>query len=119
MNDLTELFVALGKYAKEASAPICFSVDELQYAKNEELEALIAALHRVNQLDLPIMLFAAGLPKLLKAMGDAKTYSERMFEFVEIDSLEDTAARQAIEAPAEKLGVTYSPEALDIILDYT
>ena len=32
MNDLTELFVALGMYAKEASAPICFCVDELQCA---------------------------------------------------------------------------------------
>ena len=103
-NDLTELFVALGKYAQAAETAVCFCVDEMQYARNEELEGMIAALHRCSQLNLPVIVFCAGLPKLLKSMSEAKTYSERLFEFVEVGSLSNDAARKAIEEP----GLIYS-----------
>lgn len=118
-NDLTELLVALGKYAQEAQASVCFCIDELQYAKNDELEGLIAALHRCAQLNLPVLVFCAGLPKLLKSMSEAKTYSERLFEFVEVGSLDGEAARKAIVEPAEKLDVRYEDEAVEKILSFT
>ena len=86
-NDLTELLVALGKYAKQTESPICFFVDEIQYAKDIELEALITSIHRINQLGLPIIFYCAGLPKILKTMGEVKSYSERLFSFIQIDSL--------------------------------
>gem|GEM_PF-1000 len=118
-NDLTELLVALGRYAQQANTPICFCIDEIQYAKNEELEALITAVHRLNQLRLPVIFFCAGLPKILKTMGDVKTYSERLFEFIEINSLSDSSAEDAIIIPAEKLGVSYSAEAIRKIIEST
>ena len=118
-NDFTEVLVALGKYAREAQAAICFCVDELQYAPEHELEALVAALHRSNQLGLPIIFFCAGLPKIRKTLGDAKSYAERLFEFIEIDSLNSEAATKAICEPAEKLGVRYSPDAVQAIISYT
>ena len=34
--------------------------------KQKELGALIAALHRANQLGYPIMIIGAGLPKIYK-----------------------------------------------------
>lgn len=118
-NDLTELLVMLGKYAQQADTAICFFVDEIQYAKNEELEALITALHRLNQLGLPILFFCAGLPKILKTMGDTKSYSERLFEFIEIDTLSDLSAKAAIIIPAEKLDVCYTAEAITKIIEIT
>lgn len=118
-NDLTELLVTLGKYAQQADVGICFCIDEIQYAKSDELEALITAVHRINQLGLPILFFCAGLPKILKTMGDTKSYTERLFEFVKIDSLTTISAEDAITVPAKELDVHYTVEAIVKILEIT
>lgn len=118
-GDFTDILVVLGKYAQAAGASILIGIDELQYAGKEELEALACALHRVTQLGLPVMFCCAGLPKLLKMLGEAKTYSERQFNFVKVDSLPRDKAVEAIVRPAQKLGVRYSDEAVDTIISYT
>lgn len=118
-GDFTDILVVLGKYAQAAGASILIGIDELQYAGKEELEALACALHRVTQLGLPVMFCCAGLPKLLKMLGEAKTYSERQFNFVKVDSLPRDKAVEAIVRPAQKLDVSYSDEAVDAIIDYT
>lgn len=118
-GDFTDILVVLGKYAQAAGASILIGIDELQYAGKEELEALACALHRVTQLGLPVMFCCAGLPKLLKMLGEAKTYSERQFNFVKVDSLPRDKAVEAIVGPAQKLDVSYSDEAVDAIIDYT
>ena len=118
-NDFTELLVTLGKYAQQADTAICFCIDEIQYAKNEELEALITAVHRLNQLGLPVLFFCAGLPKILKTMGDTKSYTERLFEFIEIDSLPVLSAKAAITIPAKELNVHYTTEAVAEIINIT
>lgn len=118
-EDMTELMVSLGKTAEKAGKPICFFVDEIQYMKTEEMEALINALHRCNQLRLPIIFYGAGLPKVLKIFGEVKSYSERLFEFVEIGNLRKEDAIQAIMMPATKFGVQYDELALEEILNKT
>lgn len=118
-GDFTDILVVLGKYAQAAGSSILIGIDELQYAQKEELEALACALHRVTQLGLPVMFCCAGLPKLLKMLGEAKTYSERQFNFVKVDSLPRDKAVEAIVRPAQKLDVHYSDEAVDAIIDYT
>lgn len=118
-GDFTDVFVALGKYAQAANASIFIGIDELQYASKDELEAVSCALHRTTQLDLPIMLCCAGLPKLLKLLGDAKTYAERQFDFIKVDSLPREKAIEAIVKPAQRLDVSYEPAAIEAILDYT
>ena len=118
-GDFTDILVVLGKYAQAAGVSILIGIDELQYAEKEELEALACALHRVTQLGLPVMFCCAGLPKLLKMLGEAKTYSERQFNFVKVDSLPRDKAVEAIVRPAQKLDVHYSDEAVDAIIDYT
>jgi len=64
-------------------------------------------------------LFAAGLPKIAKIAGDIKSYAERLFNFVSIDSLNSEAAKLALIEPAKKIGVTYTDEAIDKILSIT
>ena len=118
-NDLTELMVSLGQYAAQANSSICFCIDEVQYAKENELEAMITAVHRIDQLGLPIIFFCAGLPKVLKAMGDAKSYSERLFDFMEVGSLSAADARDAIIQPAKNLTVEYEDEAVERIIEIT
>jgi len=118
-NDLTELFVSMGKLAKNSESSVCLFIDEIQYLKDEEFEALITAIHRVNQKGLPVTLFAAGLPKVAKLAGDIKSYAERLFSFVAIDSLEPNAAKLALLEPAKKIGVTFSIEAINEILKIT
>lgn len=118
-GDFTYALVVLGKYAQAAGASIFIGIDELQYAGKEELEALSCALHRATQLGLPVMFGCAGLPKLLKMLGEAKTYTERQFSFVKVDSLPRDKAVEAIVRPAQKLDVSYSDEAIDAIIDYT
>lgn len=72
----------------------------MQYLKNAEFEALMAAIHRCNQLGLPLVLIAAGLPKIAKIAGDIKSYAERLFKFIPVDKLD---AKQALIQPAKKL----------------
>ena len=118
-SDLTDLFVQLGKIAKKSNMAICFFIDEVQYLSSKEAEALINALHRVNQLRYPVIVFGAGLPKVLKEFEEAKSYSERLFQFIEIDKLDDHAAREAICIPAERQNVSYSEQAVEEILRIT
>ena len=63
-QSLTDVFTTLGEAAYKAKTPICFFIDEIQYMKSAELGAVIAALHRANQLGYPIMIIGAGLPKI-------------------------------------------------------
>lgn len=118
-NDLTQLLVELGKCARECSKTICFCIDEVQYARKEELEAVMTALHRTSQLNLPIIFFCAGLPRILKDAGDVKSYSERLFEFIEVDSLGASAAAEAIVEPAKPFGVEYDENAVALIVKET
>lgn len=118
-NDLTELFVAMGMLAQKNERAACLFIDEIQYLKDEEFEALIAAVHRINQKGLPIALFGAGLPKIAKMAGDIKSYAERLFHFISIDSLEQHAAALALTEPARKMRVGYTEEAITHILQIT
>ena len=118
-NDLTELFVSMGTLAQKNDNSICLFIDEIQYLKDEEFEALIAAIHRVNQKGLPVTLFAAGLPKVAKIAGDIKSYAERLFSFIPIGSLAPDAANLALTEPAKKLGITYTKEAINEIIKIT
>jgi len=56
---------------------------------------------------------------LVGQAGRAKSYAERLFEYPEIGPLSESAAREALEAPAAKLGVKYQEDALVEILSQT
>lgn len=65
------------------------------------------------------MVFGAGLPKILKAMGDAKSYTERLFHFEEVGALTPKEAEYAVTAPAADWDVSYTKEALQKIIEVT
>ena len=65
-EDLSDLFVAVGEAAREQGSGVVFLLDEIQFLDRHELEALIRALHRVSQRQLPLVLAGAELHLLTK-----------------------------------------------------
>ena len=118
-TDLAALLQVAGEAARARGTVLALFVDEMQYVEERQLGALITALHRVAQRRLPVALIGSGLPQLVGHVGVAKSYAERMFSFPEIGPLPHDAAKRAIEAPANRLGVEYRPNALDEILRIT
>jgi hypothetical protein len=117
--DLPELLSVIAQAARASGKPVGLFIDELQYVKPAELSALIMAMHKVAQLQLPLALVAAGLPTLLALAGDSKSYAERLFDYPEAGPLTDTAARDAIAIPAAREHVAFRPGALDEIVVQT
>src|SRR4051794_7372263 len=118
-EDLTDVLVALGEAAQEQNRGVVFLFDEVQFLTTVELEALIAALHKTVQRQLPITLVGAGLPQLPRHAGEAKSYAERLFEFPMIGQLNEDEATEALIRPVENLGVEYEPGAVKVIVEYT
>ena len=117
--DLSDLFVSIGQAAKARKSVAVIMIDEVQYIKKDDLGALIMALHKISQRQLPLLFFGAGLPQLAKLAGEAKSYAERLFNYPEIDRLDNTSAKAALVEPARQESVAYDNAALDIILDET
>ncbi len=118
-HDLLALLEATGVAAQRAETALVLCVDEMQYVKEDELAALVTALHRAAQQQLPVALVGAGLPQLPGLMGSAKSYAERLFEFPRIGPLPDDAARDAIIKPIRAEGADITPEAVAAILEHT
>ena len=115
-HDLQALLESAGAAAKAASTALVIFIDELQYVPEAQLAALITAMHRCAQRQVPVLLVGAGLPQLRGRMGDAKSYAERLFEFPEIGPLSTEAATKAITKPIEAEGAEITAGAVQKIL---
>lgn len=110
--DLPNLLVALGEAAEERKSAVALLIDEVQYFSEKELGALIVAMHRIQQRQLPVVLLGAGLPILPGLAGESKSYAERLFSFPEIGALSEADTAKALRDPALAAGVDFEPEAL-------
>lgn len=117
--DLSDLFIRVGLAAKSGGKAWTLLIDEVQYLAKEELSALIVAIHKVNQRQLPVLFFGAGLPQIAALSGDAKSYAERLFNYPTIGPLDETAAQAAIRQPIEDEGEKISDDALEEIVSLT
>jgi len=111
--DLPSLFVAIGEAAESRKSAVAIFIDEIQYFSKKELGALIMAMHKVQQRQLPIVLLAAGLPILPGLAGEAKSYAERLFSFPDIGALSAEDAAKALQDPGTAMGVAFKADALD------
>ncbi|MFZ1665942.1 MAG: ATP-binding protein [Flavobacteriales bacterium] len=118
-HDLAALLEAAGMAAKKGDTALALFVDELQYVAEDELAALITALHRTAQRQLPVVMAGAGLPQLRGHMGSAKSYAERLFDFPEIGPLNKKAAEDAIRKPIEDEEAKINNDALALIVKET
>ncbi len=117
--DLAALLEQVGVSAQAAKTALVVFVDELQYVNESQLAALISALHRCAQSELPITVVGAGLPQLRGMTGNAKSYAERLFDFATIGPLNDDEAELAIVKPAKDEGVEYKRDAIEAIIHRT
>jgi hypothetical protein len=118
-RDVTDLLVSVGDAAAESKSAVAIFIDELQYVAVEELGALFAGIHRVGQLNLPLVVFGAGLPQLAGLSGEAKSYAERLFAFQNIGPLKDADAKNALREPIEREGASIEDGALDDLVKAT
>ncbi len=118
-HDLIDLFIEVSRAAREKQTAIILFIDEIQYIQEDQFAAMIMALHKCAQQQLPILLIGAGLPQLVGQAGRAKSYAERLFEYIEIGALTPEAARNALVIPAERSDVHYTHDALDAIIQAT
>ena len=117
--DLAELFLLVGQAAKDAGKGWALLIDEVQYLSGKDLSALIVALHRVAQKNLPIIFFGAGLPQLAAMAGDAKSYAERLFTYPLVDALDAVSAQHAIRQPVEDEEEAIEEQAVVAIVQHT
>lgn len=118
-EDLTDLLVELGQAARDSVTGVVFLLDEIHFLDQRSLEALISALHRVAQRELPLALVGGGLPSIPRLAGEAKSYAERLFRFPRIGPLPEQAAREALILPAREQSVEYEDAAVAGILALT
>lgn len=117
--DLPQLFVAIGEAALDRGCTIAILVDELQYLSKKEFGALIMAMHKLQQKQLPMVLLGAGLPVLPGLAGESKSYAERLFNYPEVGALSKEDAFKGLVEPALVEGVEFKELALDAIYELT
>lgn len=117
--DLPSLFTALGEAAQERGVAVALLIDEIQYFSATELSALIMAMHKMQQRQLPVVLIGAGLPILPGLMGESKSYAERLFSFPDIGPLPEPDAVKALQEPVVNAGESFDPAALKEIFRLT
>jgi hypothetical protein len=110
--DLPNLFIAVAEAAEERKSAIAVLIDEVQYFNQKELGALIMAMHKVQQRQLPLVLLGAGLPILPGLAGESKSYAERLFGFPDVGALSEVDAATALREPALAAGVLFESPAL-------
>jgi hypothetical protein len=122
-HDLVHLFQELGRAAADHDTGVVFFIDEMQLIPRPELEAIIAAVHRAGQRNLPIAIVGAGLPVLPGKLAEAKSYAERLFAYPHLGPLPAPAARRALERPAEiaipDRSVRFEPDAVEAVLAFS
>ena len=118
-RDLTDLLREVAQHAKDRNKGVVVTIDEIQYLSKQHLRPLIVGLHEISQADLPLLVVGAGLPSILGLLGEARTYAEGLFSFVNINSLDDDAAARALAEPAAAEGVSWDDGALEEALSLT
>lgn len=104
---------------------IVFAYDEAQNlsdkAKDKEFPLSIlldtfASIQRDHH-EVQFMLVLTGLPTLFPRLNEARTYSERMFDVMQLDKLSIEDSREAITKPIEitKSTLTFAPDTVDDI----
>ncbi len=117
--DLPNLFTALAEAAEERGVAVAILIDEIQYFAVAELSALIMAMQKMQQRQLPLVLIGAGLPILPALAGEAKSYAERLFSFPDVGPLSEADAAKAIHEPIDEAGESIADDALGEICRLT
>ena len=112
---------ALSAFAEAARSAggtgVVLLIDEVQSADKPSLRALAHAWQEFasEPAALAAGLFAVGLPGSQEYLAKAVTFSER-FAFHPLPDLGDAGVAEALRAPAEAIGVSWQPDALNLAI---
>ena len=104
---------------------VVFAYDEAQnladHSEKEQfpLSLLLDTFQSLQRKGLPLMLVLTGLPTLFPKLVDARTFSERMFRVVFLQSLSEEDSREAILKPIEatKSAIKLSARSVDKVVE--
>ncbi len=114
--DMVDLAETIGAAAKEDGVGVVILIDEMQALGNAQMSAVSRSCHRAGQSALPWFVVGGGLPSLPTRLAEAASYAERLFDYRHIDRLEEPDAIVALTAPAVAQGVSWQPEATQLVL---
>jgi len=116
-TDITDLVEDVAAAAEETGVGLAVCIDEMQDAPAEVLASLLATQHRAGQEGWPFVVVGAGLPSLPRALSEARSYTERLFDYRVVGPLTPPDAAAALLEPARRLGGDYTDAALNLILE--
>ena len=105
---------------------IIFAYDEAQNLADQSakdqfpLSLLLDCFQSLQRKGLPLMLVLTGLPTLFPKLVEARTFSERMFRVVFLQSLNESESDEAIRKPVEedaKCPVRLSDDSVNTIIN--
>lgn len=114
--DLKDVVDDVSRALRDHKSGFAIFIDEMQDLDDELLSALIACQHHASQEQLPFFVIGAGLPNLPARLSEARSYSERLFDYRMIGKLKEDDARAAFTKPASSTGQSYSSGALDSLM---
>lgn len=115
--DLLELVEDVALALGEDGRAFGIFIDEMQDLDEVTMGALIAAQHMAGQRDWPFYVIGAGLPNLPRVLTETRSYAERLFTYRSIGQLAPGEAARALVEPAERLGASFTPDGLALVLD--
>ena len=114
---LADVLVDIAAAASERDLGVMLAIDEAQILDTTDLRRMLAGVHRCGQDGLPIWCLLTGLPNLVGVVAKAATYAERLFTVGNLGPLTPSQVAEAVQAPAQELGVKWSNEALSALVD--
>ncbi len=114
--DLTDLGLDLAAAALDFGTGVALFIDEMQDLDDGELSAICQACHEAGQQDAQFYVVGAGLPSLPRVLAEARSYAERLFEYLMIGALDATAAAAALTRPADDVEVSWALDAVEAIV---
>lgn len=115
--DLLRLILDLTTATREDGKGVALLIDEAQDLTNAEMATLCSLVHIANQRSLPFVVALAGLPSLPAALAEAKSYTERLFQFSHIQHLPDHDARAVLTEPARLESVEWESDAVTLAVE--
>jgi type II secretory pathway predicted ATPase ExeA len=116
---LADVVTDLAIAAADHELGVMLAIDEAQLIAGDDLRRLLSGVHRCGQDGLPLACVLAGLPNLVGDVARAATYAERMFTVADLGPLTPEQVTRAIVEPAAEIGVAWSNDATDAIVDHS
>ncbi len=116
-DSLSDVIIDLAAAAADDDVGVMLAIDEAQLLDRHDLRRVLAGVHRCGQDGLPLFCLLAGLPNLVGDVARAATYAERMFTVAELGPLTPDQVTVAVVEPARELGVEWTEDATEAIVD--